>query len=78
MGHICEANRGLGRGFIDEGGSATIRVGKGEAMVDINDLLGCPTDGDTGGCGSGMKTGRLMGEQAVGIDNGIGSKEVVI
>ena len=60
MGRICEANRGLGRGFIDEGGSATIRVGNGKATVDVeNDSLGCPTDGDTGGCSStsGMETG---------------------
>jgi hypothetical protein len=33
MGRICEANRGLGRGFIDEGGSATVCKGEGETRV---------------------------------------------
>ena len=30
MGHICEANRGLGRGFIDDGGSAQCVKRKGK------------------------------------------------
>lgn len=32
MGHICEVNRGVGRGFMDEGGSARIRAGEREVL----------------------------------------------
>ena len=53
MGRICEANRGLGRRFIDEGGSATIRVGKGEMMLGTS--LGLANSRFIGEGGSGEK-----------------------
>jgi len=75
IGRICEANRGLGRGFIDDGGSATIRVGKGEDMVGIKRAsLGCTAAGYMGGCSSRMENGSSMEERAVGIDAGTGGK----
>lgn len=60
-GPISEANQGLGKGFMDECGSARIRAGKREEMGRIEGAsVGCMTGGDggcTGGCSFNIKTG---------------------
>ena len=74
MGRICEANRGLGRGFIDDGGSATVRKGDGGKMVAfkgssvgwtsvaVDDVI-CGV-----GSSSGMDISWLIGVLAVRLD----------
>jgi hypothetical protein len=90
MGRICKANQGLGGGFIDEGGSAMIRVGKGETMpgasltdgrfVDESGSAACrevlgASSVLTGGGGGGCSSGGwLTDDPAVRIDTGDGGE----